>query len=370
MSHQTASSIEDRAAFDRVRYANCWEDADILCRALDPQPGKRMLSIASGGDNAFALALSGAEVLAADLSPAQLALCRLKQAAIQELTHAELLAFLGLAQAGAAERRKVLAALEGRLPEADRAFWEANQESIECGVAHMGKFENYFRVFRTKVLPLVHTKRRIAGLLEQRDQAGREAFYISTWDNLRWRLLFRLFFSRRVMGSLGRDPEFFRYVEGSVAERILTRAKHALTVLPTHDNPYLRFILTGSFGDVLPRYLRPGTYADLKEAMARVAFLEGPIQEAAKAWGGPVHGFNLSDIFEYLDPDLCRAIYEQLLSVAAPCARLAYWNMLAPRSRPESLARRVRELADLAQSLHHQDKAFFYAAFRVEEVVR
>ena len=31
--------IQNRAAFDRVRYANCWEDADILCEALAVQKG-------------------------------------------------------------------------------------------------------------------------------------------------------------------------------------------------------------------------------------------------------------------------------------------------------------------------------------------
>ena len=44
--------IEDRAAFDFVRYANCWEDADVLCEALRARPGIRALSIASAGDNA------------------------------------------------------------------------------------------------------------------------------------------------------------------------------------------------------------------------------------------------------------------------------------------------------------------------------
>ena len=30
-------AIQDRASFEIIRYANVWEDADILCRALDPQ---------------------------------------------------------------------------------------------------------------------------------------------------------------------------------------------------------------------------------------------------------------------------------------------------------------------------------------------
>ena len=28
--------IEERVRFDAIRYANCWEDADILMTALEP----------------------------------------------------------------------------------------------------------------------------------------------------------------------------------------------------------------------------------------------------------------------------------------------------------------------------------------------
>ncbi len=53
---------------------------------------------------------------------------------------------------------------------------------------------------------------------------------------------------------------------------------------------------------------------------------------------------------------------------ANPGARLAYWNMLAPRSRPPSLADRLRPLREEAQRLFLQDKAFFYSRFIIEEV--
>jgi S-adenosylmethionine-diacylglycerol 3-amino-3-carboxypropyl transferase len=43
--------------------------------------------------------------------------------------------------------------------------------------------------------------------------------------------------------------------------------------------------------------------------------------------------------------------------------------MLAPRSRPESLAMRFRPLDELARELFAQDKAFFYSRFVVEEVI-
>jgi len=42
--------------------------------------------------------------------------------------------------------------------------------------------------------------------------------------------------------------------------------------------------------------------------------------------------------------------------------------MLVPRRRPERLADRLRSLDDIAERLHRVDRAFFYSAFRVEEV--
>jgi len=47
--------IEERASFEFIRYGNVWEDADVLCEALKPvSQGRRLLSIASAGDNTLA----------------------------------------------------------------------------------------------------------------------------------------------------------------------------------------------------------------------------------------------------------------------------------------------------------------------------
>lgn len=361
--------IEHRARFDLVRYANVWEDAEILRSALAPGPGKRVLSIASAGDNAFALLAAGAEVVAADLSPAQLALVELKRAAIRRLNHEETLSFLGVRR-NDRDRRAVYEELEHDLSGRARDFWRERQEEVAGGVIHHGKFESYFRLFRERVLPLVHRRQTVLGLLETRDEAGRKEFYETRWDNLRWRLLFRIFFSRFAMGRLGRDPEFFRYVEGSVAERILGRTRYALTVLPTHMNPYMEYILTGSFNRALPLYLRPEAFSDLKRNLDRLILFEGPIEKAAESHrDGGFDGFNLSDIFEYLDPPASAGIYGRLLETARPGARFAYWNMLVPRRLAEAFPGRVRSLDEEAKALFAKDLAFFYSAFVLEEAV-
>jgi S-adenosylmethionine-diacylglycerol 3-amino-3-carboxypropyl transferase len=360
--------IEDRVRFDLVRYANVWEDAEVLRAALLPAPGKRLLSIASAGDNAFALLAAGAEVVAADLSPAQLALVELKRAAIRRLGHEEVLAFLGV-RASPQDRRSVYERLERDLPVAARDFFRERLDEVADGIIHHGKFERYFRLFRERVLPLVHRRRTVLALLEERDEAGRRDFYGRVWNNLRWRLLFRIFFSRFAMGRLGRDPELFRYVEGSVAERVLRRAEHAITALPTHANPYLEAILTGSFRRSLPLYLRPEVFPALKQGLDRLTLFEGPIDEAAQVHRGEgFDGFNLSDLFEYLDEPASEAVYGRLLDTARPQARFAYWNMLVPRRLAPAFPGRVRPLDEEARELFARDLAFFYSAFVLEEV--
>lgn len=373
MTSDVEQRIEARARFDIIRYANSWEDADVLCEALRPAPGKRMLAIASAGDNAFALLAAGAEVVAADLSAAQLALVELKRAAIRQLDDDALLGFLGVVRSGArvsrasaqgraegshhSSRAQIYASLE--LPTNVRAYWDANLGAIESGVIHNGRFENYFRLFRKWVLPLVHSRRDVEELLAPKDDEERARFYREEWNTWRWRAMFRVFFSRFVMGRTGRDPEFFRYVEGSVAERIFKRAEYALSVLPPHANPYLAFIFTGNYRAVLPRYLRD--LDALRANLDKLTLVQGSIEEAAT---GTFDGFYLSDIFEYIDPAISAAMYERLLNAANPRARFAYWNLLVPRRGPSE---RVIALADEARALFAKDLAFFYSAFVLEE---
>jgi S-adenosylmethionine-diacylglycerol 3-amino-3-carboxypropyl transferase len=368
---------EERARFDLVRYANVWEDAEVLRAALQPGPGRRFLSIASAGDNAFALLASGAEVVAADLSTAQLALVDLKRAAIRRLGYEELLSFLGVLgepqgqgpRRGEEDRRAVYERLERDLTPQARDFWRQRLDVVTAGFVHGGKFEAYFKFFRSWVLPLIHRRQTLLDLLAERDEAGRQTFYRETWDNLRWRLLFRVFLSRSVMGRLGRDPEFFRYVEGSVAERILERVEYALTVLPVHSNPYIEFILTGRFRQALPYYLQPDVWPDLRRHLDRLTLFEGSIDDAAREQRGDgFDGFNLSDIFESLDPETSAAVYGRLVDAARPGARLAYWNMLVPRRLAATQPGRVRPLDAEARELFARDRAFLYNAFVLEEV--
>lgn len=350
-----------------LRYANCWEDASVLCEALRPAPGKRILSIASGGDNSFALAAQGAQVVAVDVNPSQLACAELKRAAIQRLSYDEVLGFFGFrAQAG---RGAVFRRLEAGLSRRCLDYWSGRPEAIERGFAQSGKFERYFATFRCRILPLIHRRRVIRDAMIERTREQRGIFYQKVWDNFRWRLLCRMFFSRTVMGALGRDRATFRFVDGMVAEKIMDRARRVFIELPPHANPYLEYILTGTFGHSLPRYLEPDRFEAVRDGLDRVTFVEGRIEEVIGSQRGDgFDGFNLSNIFEYLAEDAGRRLHQQLLDAGRPGARLAYWNMMVPRRFAAAAEGSVTELTELAARLHAADRAFFYGAFIVEEV--
>lgn len=362
------SEIAAKADFSEIRYAQCWEDADILLEGLDIQPGDHCVSIASAGDNTLAmLSKAPGRVVAFDLNPAQLACLELRVAAYRALEHPELLELIG---SRPSLRRPELYRRCRPLLSADaRAFWDAHGAAIDAGIGGAGKFERYFRLFRTRVLPLIHSRRRVAELLERKSPDAREALYAQHWDTWRWRLLFRVFFSRAVMGRMGRDPSFFTYVQGSVAERILAHSRYALTALDTADNPYLQWILTGTHTTALPYALRPEHFDAIRANLDRLTWQCRPIEEYLDETGArAVDRFNLSDIFEYMSPDNYHRLLERLARAGRSGGRLAYWNMLAERRRPAALADVLRPLDALAERLYRQDKAFFYRAFVVEEI--
>jgi S-adenosylmethionine-diacylglycerol 3-amino-3-carboxypropyl transferase len=361
------TDIAKRASFDLIRYAQVWEDADILCAALRPGPGDTVVSIASAGDNALALLAEGPErVIAVDLNPAQLACVRLRMAAYRVHTHEEYLELMGSRPSG--RRRHLLNEAAKTLDKGDQEFWEKRLDQVvKYGIGGVGKFEKYFRTFREWVLPFAHNKETIEALLRPRPAEERATFYDKRWNNFIWRNMLKVFFSRFVMGRLGRDPAFFDHVEGGPASQVARLTRKALVEQDPSVNPYLHWILLGRHGEALPRALELERYEVIRERLdrfeVRLCTVETLAEEGVKA-----DAFNLSDIFEYMGAEAHAAAYASILAASRPGARLAYWNMMAPRRAPAGLADKVTTNAELEAKLRPLDKAFFYSDFVIEEV--
>ncbi len=360
--------LVEEVDFSIIRYAQCWEDADIVLDALQAQPGDVCLSIASAGDNTLSLlATDPARVIAIDLSPSQLACLELRVAAFRHLEHAELLEFMG-ARPGR-QRKRLFDQLLGDLSSTSREVWLAQGDAVEQGIANVGRFERYLSTIRRFAVNPTHSAAVRAALFETRSGQARKDFYDAHWNNWRWRMLIRLACSRFVMGRLGRDPRFFRYASGSVADHIMGMAEHALVDLEPTDNPYLQWIVQGSFGARLPHSLRPENFERIRANLDRLEWHLADLQSWLNgADTGSVQRFNLSDVFEYLSEEESDAVFDEIARVGAARGRLAYWNMLVSRHRPERLADRILALPELSEQLHMAARTFFYTDFVVEEL--
>lgn len=362
------TEIARTARFDRIRYAQCWEDADVLLAALKASPRGTYLSVASAGDNTLALVGSGARrVIAVDLSPAQLACLELRVAAYRRLRYQEFLELLG--QAPSSRRIELYARCRQELSDQGRRFWDAETRLLRGGIARAGKFERYLEIFRRRVLPLVHGRDRIERLFRNESEADRRAFFERQWNTRRWRLLCRLFFARPTLGRLGRDPSFARYADEPVWNSLERRIPHALVTQRPATNPYLQWILNGRYTSALPWALREENFDRIRANLDALEWHCAPVEEVlGRLPPGTLHGCNLSDIFEYMSLPAYEAALRGLLRCAAPGCRFVYWNVVVDRHRPTSLGDRLVPLSGIARSLHDVDKAFFYRRLVIEEV--
>ena len=204
--------------------------------------------------------------------------------------------------------------------------------------------------------------------MESKGKEQRIEFYNKKWNNLSWKLLFRLFFSKTVMGKLGRDKAFFRYVKVNVAEHILERTKYAFTELDTSQNPYLYYIFNGKYNDILPHAYRRENFEKIKNNIDKVVLLSESIETFIdRDEVDYISKYNLSDIFEYMSDEQMREIIEKIFTISKSGTKIAYWNMLADKQASKYF-NNLEYKEKKSEELLKKDKAFFYSKFIIEEI--
>lgn len=361
------SEVEDFAKFDIIRYSQVWEDAEILIKALEINSDDNILSIASAGENAISMLIKNPKkVYAIDLNEIQIACTEFKINCYRYFEYEECMQAIGVFES--TKRKELYNKIRGKLTEKTRQYFDNNLNYIENGIINSGKFENYFKIFGQKVLPIIHNKKTREELLKKKTKEERINFYNKRWNNIRWKMLFRIFFSRTIMGKLGRDKAFFRYVNVNVAEHILERTKYALTQLDTSENSYLHYIIEGKYNDILPVAYRKENFDTIKSNIDRIVLLSESVETFINRDDiDYISKYNLSDIFEYMSKEQMCKIIETMLTKSGKGSKIVYWNMLSDK-RASKYIEKLEYKEEISEELLKQDKAFFYSKFIVEEV--
>jgi len=368
-----SSEILDRPVFERLLFAQCWEDPLMDVEALRVRPGQVAVVVTSGGCTALSLALLGLErVIAVDLNAAQSCLLELKIAAARRLAHGPYLELLG---ARPSARRPALY-LETRpaLSPRARGYWDRHGRELERGVLNAGRYERYLGMFR-RLLLLMHGRGRVERLCRLNGAEAQRRFYETEWNTPAWRAFFRVFFSRRVLGAAGLDPAFFTYVEGisDFGAHFLELARHALVDLPARDNYFLHQICLGRYLDesAMPPYLLAENFGALREALDRVEVVTEEVGTLlARLPDESVDAFAFSNVFEWVAPAAFEALLRETHRVARPGARLCYRNLLVRRKHPPALDGLFQPDDAEAARLLWLDRSFVYSHFEVATALK
>ncbi|OIP38284.1 MAG: hypothetical protein AUK47_12220, partial [Deltaproteobacteria bacterium CG2_30_63_29] len=368
MTTPPQNELAQQISLDEIRYSCVWEDSQLLIDGLEIEPDDDVLCVASGGDNVLALLLEEPRSLTAvDLNPAQIAWVELKLAGIRRLEHLEFCQLLGVRDG--ADRAALYVRVRDALSAASAAFWDARTHKLQEGVFMNGRLEQYFRGFQTKHLPELWPADLVARLFDAPELASQARLFESEAFTPEFQERFRWYFGRQMMGSRGRDPAQFKYVDEAddVGAAFLLRFHRACTELPLRGNFYLERFLTGAIRDLEhgPRYLHPAEFERLRGLVDRVelrtAELEALPHEAqfTKAV--------LSDALEYLSQEAAERLFVSLAEQLRPGGRLAYWDLLVERPVAGIAADRFLPLSARARALWLRDRAWFYRGFHLYE---
>ncbi len=367
------SEVQSKMAWDCLRYAQVWEDHQVLQDALDINHSDDILMIASAGCNVLNLALqSPRKIIAIDLNPAQLALLELKIATISHLSHSDLLHVLGVScESG----RQSLAAYDRArhfLKPDTRSFWDHHWKTIEEGIFHSGRLEKYFRHLAKKIAPHVSAL-QISQIFSAKDIAGQREAARSITENSAVKNIVEEHFGFERLAGEGRDPAQLAYVkENNIGNLCWRRLCHHIENVLASDNYYLAYFLLGDWPEFspLPPYLQASNFHRLKDCINSIqmvhASLEEWLEETPK---NSVSKAVLSDVFEYMSETNSHRLFDQLAQKMRKGGRLAYWNLMVSRTAPHHMKHRLVSMSALSKTLSERDRCFFYSGFFVDEVI-
>lgn len=323
--------------FEGLVYPQIWEDPVVDMAALQIQPGEHVFCIASGGCNALSyLTASPGSVTAVDLSPAHIALGRLKLVAAQHLSQTEFFAFFGhadrAANVGLYDRK-----LAPHLDADSRAYWNARV----LGRRRISMFARGFYRFGVlgRFLGVVHLvswlgRLDYAPLLAARNLADQARFYDAEIAPLMDSAPVRWMARRRAsLFGLGIPPAQYDKLAadggGDVLPVLKERIRKLACDFPIRDNYFAWQAFSRGYDPApvpsLPPYLQAQNFAQIAQGAGRVAMLNRSMTDLlAERDAASLDAYVLLDAQDWMTDAQLNALWDQITRCARPGARVIF----------------------------------------------
>jgi S-adenosylmethionine-diacylglycerol 3-amino-3-carboxypropyl transferase len=323
--------------FHGLVYPQIWEDPIVDMAALKIAPTHNLVCIASGGCNVMSyLTARPKSILAVDLSPAHVALVRLKLvAALQLPDHSSFDDFFGKADLPA-NTRHYDRFIAGHLDPTTRAFWDA-------GIARrrITQFERGFYRFGLlgRFLGVVHLVARLGRvgfkpLLAAQTLDAQKVFFDTKVAPLFEMRLVRFLARRRAsLFGLGIPPAQYDKLaadgDGDVIPVLRERVRKLMCDFPIQQNYFAWQAFGRGYSRDTPRsvppYLAPENFDALRAGAANVRVLNRSLtDQLAEEPGGSKHGYVLLDAQDWMTDAQLNALWREITRTAAPDATVVF----------------------------------------------
>lgn len=324
--------------FTGLVYPQIWEDPVVDMAALQIQPEDNLICIASGGCNMMSYLTAGpASVTAVDLSPAHVALGRLKLAAAQNLpdygAFYQLFGRADMPDNGALYDRYLRDALD----DTSRAYWETRAllhrriSLFQRGFYHHGVLGRF--------LGAVHLVARLGRvdfnqLLAARNLTEQQIFFETNIAPLfdMW-LVRKLASYRASLFGLGIPPAQYDKLSadgnGDILSVLYERVRKLTCDFPIREN-YFAWQAFGRRYDpspdaALPPYLQPQNFDALRENAHRGRVVNRSLTDVlANAPDKSKQGYVLLDAQDWMNDAQLNALWREITRTATPGARVIF----------------------------------------------
>lgn len=369
--------------FHGLVYPQIWEDPVVDMAALQIAPSDHMICIASGGCNVMSyLTAQPASIIAVDLSPAHVALGRLKLAAAQHLPdHARFYEFFGRADL-ASNTATYDQFIAPHLDPESRAFWETRP----LGRRRITMFQRGFYRFGLlgRFLGAVHLVARLGrvdfnALLAARTLADQQRFFDTKVAPLfEMRLVKYLAKRRASLFGLGIPPAQYDKLAadggGDVIPVLRERVRKLICDFPIAGNYFAWQAFHRGYARTetpsVPPYLEAAHFATLRDNATRVQVVNRSLTDLlAEAEAGSKHCYVLLDAQDWMNDGQLNALWQQISRTAAPGARVIFRtggqaDILPGRVAAEILADWSYDSAASATGFA-QDRSAIYGGFHL-----
>jgi S-adenosylmethionine-diacylglycerol 3-amino-3-carboxypropyl transferase len=369
-------------AFNGLVYPQIWEDPVVDMDAMQIEPHHHVVAISSGGCNVLSyLVANPARITAVDLSPAHVALVKLKLAGLRYLPDwRTFYRFFGEAR-NSKNIAMYFRYLRGVLDDGTRHYWERR---LPSGRKRISRFATniYQKGVLGRFIGAGHLVARLGGrkltnFTHCRTQEEQQAYFDREIAPLFEARIVRWLSSRRAsLFGLGIPPAQFEALSGGrpMADVLKQRLERLACGFPLKENYFAwqafgRGYEPGASGS-LPPYLQEANFDQLAARADRVKMLHASLTDVLESMPArSAHRFVLLDAQDWMTDGQLNALWSAITAAAASDARVIFRtageHTILPGRVQSTTLDRWTYLHCLSGELGARDRSSIYGGFHV-----